>query len=157
LKQKGKHPSTGFGFGNAAKKYNHNNVIDEDSENEDELITPPTMQKKPERDEMKPKVNPLEMLRQSFVQRKDNMFKSNLADTPIQNTPESDKHSKAIVCTPEMATSASPEKRVTVRENVMNRSKISELKLTSLSERKSVKRELRMNSLSNFINHNHFA
>lgn len=89
------------------------------------------------------------MLRSSFVDRNDNTFKINSNEKPPQKLTGGDHFDTPNMESPELNNlRSSPEKRTTVRENVMNRSRISELKLTSLSERKSIKREMRMSSMS---------
>jgi hypothetical protein len=102
--------------------------------------TPPKMEQKPrfskpnlinKNSEPGLKIDPLSMLRSSFNQRKDLLFKPSTSDPPSAINSARDTHS-SIASPPE-------------RDNIMTRAsnKISELKLTSLSERKSLKRELR--------------
>ena len=78
-------------------------------------------------DDLKPKINPLSVLRQSFSQRNEEIlqFKTN-----NPNESKDDDH-------------------IEQRNNIMNRKRtdIAELKLTSLSERKSMTRKLKGPSL----------
>lgn len=130
-------------FGNTANAFKQKEqIIDEDSEHEEELFATPTMLEKPEKKDSKPKIDPLTMLRQSFSQRKSTLFN---AGSEQKQMSESDSSKDIVLKSPGQSSSdaASPEKRITQRDNIMNRNRISELKLTSLSERKSLRRELK--------------
>lgn len=103
-------------------------VVNESSEDEDNPQPLPKMESKPIiNEDLKPKIDPLSMLRQSFNQRIIDplQFKTQNPD-PIKD----DDH-------------------VERRDNIMNRKRkdIAELKLTSLSERKSMTRKIKGPSL----------
>jgi len=150
IKSLNKLKSNGTGFESAAINYKNRKEIDLSSENEDEQSMPPRMEQKPTVEILRPKVDPLLMLRSSFSQRKDMLFSMN-KDSVVEKTPESAK----IVDIGDQIESSDEkvERRITQRENAMNRNRISELKLTSLSERKSMKREMKLSSFSKIIKH----
>lgn len=125
--------SHGFGFGQFRnQKISQNNEFSDSEEQIDDPIVPPIMEEKPQivkevkndEIEFKHKINPLEKLRNSFKQRN---------------------------CREQMKSVSRPidEMQNTMRENIMSRSinGISDLKLVSLKERRSITRGLKMQGL----------